>query len=102
MIDVFKDIAGLSARSMFGGYGYYLSGIIFAILDKDQLYFKVGPGNIKDYEKSGSKPFSYKMPNGKEMSMSYWELPVDVLEDREKLISWIEKSVEESKKSKKK
>lgn len=102
MSDVFKDIEGISAKPMFGGFGYYLFGTIFAILDADQIYFKVGEGNIQDYEAAGSKPFSYKMKNGKEAHLSYWQLPVDVLEDRDELMKWIEKSAEESKKRKKK
>lgn len=101
MSDVFQGIEGLSAKPMFGGYGYYMFGVIFAILDQDQIYFKVGEGNIEEFKKMGSKPFRYKMPNGKEISMSYWELPADILEDKDKLIVWIERSVEESKKSKK-
>ncbi len=98
---VFQDIEGISSKPMFGGYGYYVDGIIFAFLDEDQIYFKVGEGNRADFEKMGSKPFIYKMKNGKTGTMSYWELPIDILENKEELIVWINKSLDESKKQKK-
>ena len=87
---------------MFGGWGIYKDGVIFAIIDDGQLYFKVGENNKADYEKEGSKPFEYPMPSGKKISLSYWELPADVMDDHERLLSWIEKSLEASKKAKKK
>ena len=101
MSDVFGDIPGIIFKRMFGGFGYYLDGVIFAILADEQLYFKVGEGNVRDYEKLGSKPFIYPMKNGKSTTLSYWELPAEILEDPEKLPVWIEKSVEENLKSKK-
>lgn len=102
MSDVFNRIPRITAKRMFGGFGYYLDGVIFAILAKEQLYFKVGKSNQKEFEKLGSQPFTYPMKNGKKTTLSYWELPADILEDPDRLPQWIEKSVEESKKSKKK
>lgn len=101
MSDVFREIPGISAKKMFGGFGYYQDGVIFAILADEQLYFKVGEGNQRDYEKLGCKPFTYPMKNGRSTTLSYWELPAEILEDPEKLPLWIEKAVEESVKSKK-
>lgn len=102
MGDVFTRIDGISAKRMFGGFGYYKDGMIFAILSDEQLYFKVGDGNKKEYEDIGSKPFTYPMKDGRMSTLSYWELPIDILEDPDRLPEWIEKSVEESRKSKKK
>lgn len=103
MSDVFSEIPGASFKRMFGGFGYYKDGVIFAILgDYDKLYFKVGDGNRKDYEDYGSKPFTYPMKNGRTTTLSYWDLPADILEDREELPQWIDKAVAESLASKKK
>lgn len=102
MSDIFSRTPGITAKRMFGGYGYYLDGIIFAILADEQLYFKVGEGNRKDYEKFDSKPFTYPMKNGKLSTLSYWELPADILEDPDVLPTWIEKAAEESQKAKQK
>lgn len=99
--DVFNDTDGISSRRMFGGYGFYKDGIFFGLLQDDQLYFKVGDSNKKDYEEMGSKPFKYSKKD-KEVALSFWEVPVDVLEDKERIIDWVEKAVAEAKKSKEK
>lgn len=102
MADLFKDISGITSRSMFGGYGYYKDGLIFAIIADGELYFKVDDGNRADYEQAGSHPFVYEMGNHKSTTMSYWLLPEDVMEDKDKLRQWIDKAVEASIRSKKK
>ncbi|RJQ14353.1 TfoX family protein [Candidatus Parcubacteria bacterium] len=92
--DVFLDIPGITSKRMFGGYGLYKDGIFFAIISDDAIYFKVGPNNQADFEKKGSKPFTYAKKDGKQVVMSFWEFPPDVMEDKEELKDWVEKSVE--------
>jgi DNA transformation protein and related proteins len=64
------------------------------------LYFKVDDTTKPDYEDHGSSPFVYEMPNGKEMAMSYWQLPEEVMEDSQELEQWVAKAVEASLRSK--
>jgi DNA transformation protein and related proteins len=101
MSDVFKDIDGITSRRMFGGYGFYKDGIFFAILYTDQLHFKVGESNIKDFKKYNSRPLKYKKKD-KEVTLSFWEVPPEILEDREAISKWIDKSVNETTKEKSK
>ncbi len=96
MQDLFADIPGVTSRAMFGGYGLYKNGIIFAIIADGRLYFKVNDANRADYKQAGSKPFTYTMPGKKPMTMSYWELPEDVMEDREKIGTWVRRAVQAS------
>ncbi len=91
--DLFADIPGVTSRAMFGGYGFYKEGLIFAIIADEKLYFKVNETNKSDYESRGSEPFTYTAHTGKRKSMAYWEVPADVMEDRDVLPQWVEKSV---------
>lgn len=100
--EVFSDIEGITSRQMFGGYGFYKDGIFFALIAEGKLYFKVGKSNKDDYEQYNSKPFNFEMKNGKVTTMSYWEVPETILEEREALSIWIEKAVLAAKESKKK
>ena len=102
MGDLFADMPDVKSRAMFGGYGIYKDGIIFAIIAEGKLYFKVSDINRNDYEEKGSKPFEYVMPSGKKMQMGYWELPEEVMEDREILHVWVGRAVAVSKAAKKK
>ena len=71
----------------------YQGGKIFAIIVEEKLYFKAGNSNKAEYERAGSEPFRYTVPNGKVFEMAYWELPADILEDRDELPRWMEKSL---------
>ena len=100
--DLLADIPDIMSRAMFGGFGLYKNGIIFAIIADGALYFKVNETNKSEYEKYGSKPFTYKMPTGKLYEMSYWLLPEEIMEDREELSAWVSTSVAASIADKKK
>ncbi len=93
MGDLLSKIEGIKSRAMFGGWGIYQDGKIFALIANGKLYFKVGENNVGDYEKAGSKPFTYVGHNGKEYAMSYWELPVDVMENPDEISNWMDKSL---------
>lgn len=91
---------GVAYRAMFGGYGLYIDGTIFAIIANNELYFKVDDTNRERYEEWGSSPFVYEA-KGKAMSMSYWKLPPDIMDDSERLEEWVEDSLSISRKTKK-
>ncbi len=78
------------SKAMFGGYGLYRDGQIFAIVADGVLYFKVDAGNRSDYEAVGSGPFTYEAANGKHAVMSYWQVPERVLDDADQLTTWAE------------
>jgi uncharacterized protein (TIGR02453 family) len=81
----------VTAKNMFGGVGLYLDGLFFALIANDTLYFKVDGTNRPDYEAAGMGPFR---PYGdKSYAMKYYEVPVEVLEDRETLRLWANKAL---------
>jgi DNA transformation protein and related proteins len=91
---VLDQLAGLSAvepRAMFGGLGLYSDDVFFGILAADVLYFKVDETNRREYEAAGSSPFQ-PYPD-QPVSMSYYNVPVDVLEDAVALRQWATRSV---------
>lgn len=98
--DAMQEIEGITAKAMFGGYGLYKEGVVFGIIADEQLYFKVDDTNRVEYEKRGSRPFSYEGKNRKRITMSYWEVPAEILEDRSILVEWVDASVAASKNTK--
>lgn len=90
--DVLGHIPGIRSRKMFGGYGIYYEGKIFALIAEGVLYFKVHEGNRAMYEEAGSKPFTYQN-RGKTYAMSYWELPEQVMNDRQEVERWVKASL---------
>ena len=89
---------GVSSRKMFGGIGLYRDGKMFGLIYNNTAYLKVDDSNRTAYEEAGSKPF--KPYADRPMTMSYYEVPPDVLEDPDKMVQWSEQSLEVQKKSK--
>ena len=97
--DLLSGLSGVQARAMFGGWGIYKDGIIFAIIVDDVLYFKVDESNQSQYHSRGSRPFTYQS-RGKPISISYWEVLADVIDDREAIMRWAEEAFRISRKKK--
>ena len=90
---------GIRSRGMFGGVGIYAGELFFALIDNDSLYLKVDDRNRGDFEKAGMGPF---MPFGEGGEvMQYYEIPADVLEEPDKLGSWVEKAIAVAQRAKK-
>ena len=85
VIEKLLPIGDIKSRAMFGGYGIFHEGLMFALISDDILYFKVNESNRHTYEKAGSKPFTH--------GISYWEVPSEVLEDTTKLHEWANISI---------
>jgi DNA transformation protein len=89
VLEQLQVVGTVTARTMFGGVGLYRDGVFFGLVDDDTTYLKVDDENRPDYEALGMEPFR---PPG-EVSKNYYQLPADVLEDRELLRVWVEKAV---------
>ena len=91
VVDQHGKLGYVTVKKMFGGAGIYFNGQIFGLLANDVLYFKVDNSNKSDYERAGMKPF--QPFDDKPMVMPYYEVPIDILEDRELLAEWAKKSL---------
>ena len=89
--DLFADFGPVEAKAMFGGYGIYKKGQMFAIVIDDILYFKTDEKTKADFEARGLKPFTYLRRN-REISLSYHLAPDEVLEDAKAMRDWAEKA----------
>ena len=78
-------------RGMFGGVGIYADDLFFALIADDALYLKVDDTNRADFEERRMGPFR-PFGEGGEV-MQYYQVPEDVLEDVEKLQSWVDKAI---------
>ncbi len=86
VVDQLGCIGEIAAKKMFGGVGLYHDGFFFGLISSDVLYFKVDDENRSDYQTAGARPFQ---PYGEESySMSYYEVPIDVLENVDQLRKW--------------
>jgi len=90
VLDQLSELSGLTHRAMFGGYGLYQGGTFFGIIHKGRLYFKTDGTTRAAYVTRDMKPFR---PNPKQTLKTYYEVPVDVMEDCEQLTTWAARAV---------
>jgi len=91
VVDQLGKLGYVTVKKMFGGAGIYYDGLIFGLLAGDILYFKVDDSNKLDYVRAGMEPF--QPFDDKPMVMSYYEVPVDILENRELLAEWAKRAL---------
>lgn len=89
ILDMLGDLGDVRSRAMFGGYGIYHDGVMIGLIASSVFYLKVDDGNRGAFEHAGSRPFTYRRKGRKKaVVMSYWEVPADVLENREAVCRW--------------
>ena len=92
VLDQLESFGPVVSKRMFGGIGLYSDALFFGLIDDDILYFKVDDLTRAGYLKAKSKGFD---PYGDgNASLSYYSVPVKVLEDTDELKIWAAASVE--------
>lgn len=91
--DLLAGLPALTHRRMFGAYGLYTAGKFFAIIDDGTLYLKADEKLKEAFEEAGSTAFTYPTKDGEHVSMNYWSLPEEALEDHELAKAWALKSI---------
>jgi DNA transformation protein len=85
--ELLEDWASVSARRMFGGYGLYHEGLMFAIVMEQRLYLKVDEVNRPEFEALGLAPFTYAM-KGRDVALSYWAAPDAIFDEPSVAVRW--------------
>ena len=93
IIQALQPLGDVSGKKMFGGYGVFESGTMFALVTKEGgVYLKSGDANLARFESAGAN---------KHGRMPYYRIPDQVLEDDSQLFEWAQEVIEVSKAAKK-
>lgn len=91
VLDQLSEFGKVEVKKMFGGAGLFHEGLMFGKIGGSTFRLKVDQHNQQDYEERGMKPYYSEK---KKKGMPYWEVPVEVLEDKDELTKWALKSYE--------
>jgi DNA transformation protein len=86
-LDLFNPLGRLTSKTLFGGNAILKNNITFAMVFDGSIYLKTDKNTVKKYLDLDSKPLSYKK-NNKTISLRYYEIPIEVLDDEDQLIQW--------------
>lgn len=96
VLDQLSFWADILPKRMFGGVALYQDELAFAMIANDTVYLKVDETNRIKFINAGSKPL--KPFDNQKKVLSFYSLPIDILEDNDKFIEWAKESLEIQKK----
>ena len=76
---LFSQFGPVTISRMFSGAGIFADGLMFGLIVDGAIHLKVDETNIADFEREGSRPFTYT--RGKSSgrptrhALPYWRLP---------------------------
>ena len=100
LLDLLRPLGEVKARAMFGGWGIYLDGRMFALVAFDTFFIKADDQNRADFTSRKLAPFRYEMRPGKWNEMSYYQPPPEALDDSALLSAWAEKGIAAARRAK--
>ena len=92
VLDQLSALPDMRARAMFGAHGLYQGEHFFGILDEGRLFFKTDAPSQEEYLRRGMEPFTYES-KGRRMTMSYHEVPPEILENPMELVVWAQVAI---------
>ena len=92
VLDQLSALPEIRVKAMFGAHGLYQGEHFFGILDEGRLFFKTNGQSQGDYVSRGMKPFTY-VSKGRTLTMSYHEVPPEVLENPADLAAWAQRAI---------
>lgn len=93
LLDLLAPLGGVTARGMFGGWGIYRDGLMFALVAYDTFYVKVDDPSRPEFTALGLLPFTYETKTGTNTIMSYHTVPTDALDSPDILCQWARKGI---------
>ena len=93
VLDQLGALPEVRAKAMFGAHGLYQADRFFGILDEGRLFFKVSEASRAAYVERGMGPFTYES-RGRTLTMSYYEVPPEVLENAPELVDWARRAIQ--------
>jgi len=86
--DLLSLVGPVQGRAMFGGHSLYAGGVMFGLLDDDELFLKTDETSRPRFVESGCRPWVYASKAGRVESTSYFRPPDGAHEDAEAMLPW--------------
>ena len=97
-----EPLGTVTMRKMMGGAVLYCEGIVFALVDDGDLYFKSDATNEAAFEAEGLGRFEFTGKDGAIATMNYRTAPLDVYDDPDAMREWARHGIEAGERAPKK
>jgi len=86
--EAMAPVGRVTMRRMMGGATLYCDGIIFAISDDGELWFKSDKISDAQWDAVDAERFTYSFKDGRVDTMNYRRAPSEVYDDGDALRQW--------------
>jgi DNA transformation protein len=93
-VDLLRGVGPVATRRMFGSWGIFVQGRMFALVSDETLYLKVDAHNRAAFEAEGLAPFAYEGKTGRVVELPYRQAPPDAMEDPAGMRPWAQGAVD--------
>ena len=88
LLDLLEPLGGVTARSMFGSYGFFRDGAMLGLIWESAFYLRVDEDTRPNHQARRLAQFIYPAKNGKRMGMPYFQVPPEALDSAEEMTRW--------------
>ncbi|WP_374317643.1 TfoX/Sxy family DNA transformation protein [Aquabacterium sp.] len=86
-VELMSGFADVQSKAMFGGFGLFLDGLMFALIIEDRLYFKVDDESEPLFAALNLPRFTY-VSAGRPGSLRYRAAPAEAYDDPGHMVLW--------------
>ena len=87
-LDLVSLAAPTEARRMFGGYGLFSRGLMYGLLDDEELFLKTDEECRQAFADAGCRQWVYESPSRGAVPTGYYRPPDEAHEDAEAMLPW--------------
>jgi DNA transformation protein and related proteins len=88
LLDLLEPLGGVTARSMFGSFGFFREGAMLGLIWESAFYVRVDDDTRPNHQARRLAQFIYPAKNGKRMGMPYFQIPPEALDSAEEMTRW--------------
>ena len=92
--EALEPLGMVTMRKMMGAATLYLDGVIFAVSDDGEIWFKADAESAAIWDEAGCERFTFTEKDGTVQVMNYRRAPSDVYDDAEAMQHWAQLAVE--------
>ncbi len=91
--ELFAPFRAVTIRRMFRSAGIFCDGVMFGLVSDGTIYLKADDTSIPDFEREGSRPFTYTRGQRGRVALPYWRLPERLYDDPDELAVWASRAL---------
>jgi len=86
-LELLRPAGPAEARRMFGSWGLFAAGRMFALVVDEALWLKADDSSRAKFEAEGLEQFFYESRGGR-VGLPYWQAPPDAMDDAQAMRPW--------------